>query len=331
MVTDYTILEKASRWTQHGQAVAFVLNTWGSSPRKRGSMLLINNLGEFEGSVSGGCVENLIISEANEVITNGEPKRLFYSVSDETAWDTGLPCGGSIEVLILRLDLPKFYQQLMESVPKVLVANTTTGELGISGPESWTGSFQANDIVKNVANQLAKSGESSLQKIGITNYFFRPFVQPLKLIIIGAVHIAQFLATLAINVGFEVTIVDPRRSYATAERFPNISLITEWPNRALSYLSVDERTALVTLSHNKDIDDLALTIALKSHAFYIGALGSKKTHAKRLARLANTGIGQDTLARIKGPAGLKLDSSQPSEIAVSILAEIITIKNGVSN
>ena len=114
MVTDYKILEKASRWAQHGQAVAFVLNTWGSSPRKRGSMLLINDLGEFEGSVSGGCVENLVITEAREVMKNGQPKRLSYSVSDETAWDTGLPCGGSIEILILRLDLPDFYQQLMK-------------------------------------------------------------------------------------------------------------------------------------------------------------------------------------------------------------------------
>jgi len=293
-------------------------------------MLLINDLGEFEGSVSGGCVENLVITEAREVMKNGQPKRLSYSVSDETAWDTGLPCGGSIEILILRLDLPDFHQQLMKP-PKVLVANLTTGELGLSDTESWTGQLQASDVVKNVANKLTKSGTSSLQTIEATDYFFRPFVRPMELIIIGAVHIAQILTALAIHVGFKVTIIDPRQSYATRERFPNINLITEWPNAALSKLSLDDRTALVTLSHNIDIDDLALAIALESHAFYIGSLGSKKTHTKRLVRLADNGISQNTLARIRGPVGLNIGSSQPSEIATSILAEIIATKNGIAN
>ncbi len=156
----------------------------------------------------------------------------------------------------------------------------------------------------------------------LEGWFLRPFNPPLRLLVIGAVHIAQPLVAMARLTGYEVVVVDPRQAFASAARFPDVALVSEWPDRALESLAPDARTAVVTLSHDPKLDEPALAIALRSSAFYVGALGSKKTHAARLERLRALGLGEEALARIHAPVGLAIGARSPAEIAVSILAEI---------
>lgn len=153
-------------------------------------------------------------------------------------------------------------------------------------------------------------------------WFLNPFNPPLRLILVGAVHIAQPLALIGSLAGYDVTVIDPRTSFASAERFPDVALVTDWPDEAMAALAPDARTAIVTLTHDPKLDDPALHAALRSPAFYIGSLGSKKTHAARVARLAEAGFAQDDIARIHGPVGLSIGAKSPAEIAVSIMAEI---------
>ena len=154
------------------------------------------------------------------------------------------------------------------------------------------------------------------------DWFLNPFNPPLRLILVGAVHIAQPLALIGSLAGYDVTVIDPRTSFASAERFPDVALVTDWPDEAMAALAPDARTAIVTLTHDPKLDDPALHAALRSPAFYIGSLGSKKTHAARVARLAEAGFAQDDIARIHGPVGLSIGAKSPAEIAVSIMAEI---------
>lgn len=153
-------------------------------------------------------------------------------------------------------------------------------------------------------------------------WFLNPFNPPLRLILVGAVHIAQPLSQMGRIAGYDVTVVDPRTSFASPERFPEMRLLTSWPDEAMAALAPDARTAIVTLTHDPKLDDPALQAALRSPAFYIGALGSKKTHASRVARLSDAGFSQDEIARIHGPVGLAIGARSPAEIAISIMAEI---------
>ena len=158
--------------------------------------------------------------------------------------------------------------------------------------------------------------------------FVQVFNPPLRLIVVGAVHIAQELVPLATIAGYDVTLVDPRRAWASTDRFPEVSLLSDWPDDALAALAPDHRTAIVTLTHDPKLDDPALDVALKSEAFYIGALGSTRTHAKRLDRLRDTGLGDAQLARIHGPIGLAIGAKSPAEIAIAILAQMTQVRHG---
>lgn len=173
----------------------------------------------------------------------------------------------------------------------------------------------------DAAANLAEGGEA---------WFVHPHNPPLRLIIVGAVHIAQALVPMAQPVGFAVTVVDPRRAWATADRFPGITLVHEWTDDAMAQLAPDSRTAVVTLTHDPKLDDPALDIALRSEAFYIGALGSRRTHAKRVARLAELGHGEAAMARIHAPVGLNIEAVTAPEIALSILAEIVAVRRGAA-
>jgi len=273
-------------------------------------------------------VENAVIDEATEVISSGVPKRLSYGVSDESAWEVGLPCGGTIEILLLRTTGSEFSQVLLDTTPVTLVAKTDTGEIGLCTESVWSGALPEHEVLREISLQLLKSGESRLEIIGQDEYFLRPFTRPWRLVVVGAAHIAQPLATMANDAGFDVTIIDPRRGYATETRFPSMNLVHEWPDTALPNLSLDRHSAVITLSHDPKIDDPALIAALDSPAFYIGALGSQRNHKKRLERLATGGSVASELARIRGPVGLDIGGNQPNEIAISILAEIIAVRNG---
>jgi xanthine dehydrogenase accessory factor len=181
------------------------------------------------------------------------------------------------------------------------------------------------ELAAAAARALARD-ESGTVKLADGDWFLHAYNPPQRLIVVGAVHIAQALVPMAAHLGLAVVVVDPRRSFATSERFPNVTVLTDWPDEAMDALAPDVRTAVVTLTHDPKLDDPALDRALKSPAFYIGALGSRRTHAARLARLRELGHGEEALARIRGPVGLNLEAVTAPEIALSILAEFVAVR-----
>ncbi len=209
-----------------------------------------------------------------------------------------------------------------EKRPVILATNLDTGISKLLYPYENNGISPDFEYLKTAACEAAAGDRSSTVEGPEGPVFLNVFNPPLRFIVVGAVHIAQPLAVMAGQAGYQVTIIDPRRAFATAERFPGVSILNDWPDEALEGIEPDPRTAVVTLTHDPKLDDPALTIALKSEAFFIGALGSKKTHAARAERLRRAGFSDDDLARIRGPVGLAIGAKSPAEIAVSILAEV---------
>lgn len=282
----------------HGVAIATVLQTWGSAPRRKGSHAIIRDDGLFEGSVSGGCVEGDVIVSAQELLrAGGGFDRRDYGVQDDGAWQVGLACGGEISVLIQTIDEAHFRPSLL-------------GEIVEARGEGRS---------LSVATDLS-SGHSAVMQDEPEGQFVNAYAPPLRMMIVGAVHISQILAPLAQLVGYETMIVDPRESFAAASRFADMTVDTRWSDEALADWKPDRSTAIVTLTHDPKIDDPALIAALSSDAFYIAALGSRRTHAKRIDRLTAQGFTAEELARIDGPAGISIGAVNPAEIALSVLA-----------
>jgi xanthine dehydrogenase accessory factor len=311
---------------EHGQAaVATVVSTWGSAPVPVGGQLVVAPGDRFEGSVSGGCVELDVLVEATDVMASGTPKLLEYGVSEETAWRAGLPCGGKIKVLVeplTRADvafIDKVLKARRERKTVVVTTRVADGARHLYNTDS--------EMPAEVARCLA-SGSIGLVETPDGELFIQPLVSPLRIVVAGATHIGQVFAELARQVGYSVTIVDPRSVFATEERFGTAAAMAEWPEASFDKLGLDARTAVVALTHASHIDDEALTAALRSPCLYIGALGSRGTHAKRLERLAAAGFSAEQLQRIHAPVGLAIGAKGPAEIAVSILAEIIKVARG---
>jgi xanthine dehydrogenase accessory factor len=328
--TNDDVLNQAADWLASGKdvALATVIGTWGSSPRPVGSQLAVADDGAFVGSVSGGCIEGAVIGEGLTAILDGKVRVLDFGVTNEQAWEVGLACGGDIKILVEKAGSHRDVSRLASERPLATVTNIQTGERNIV--TSW-GSEGAIDLSKDMLSTVRKSlrdDRSRMYEQGGQSLFVQVFNPPLRMLIVGAVHISQALVPMAQIAGFGVTIVDPRGSFATDARFPNVTLIDEWPDDALEALTPDARTAIVTLTHDPKLDDPALEIALKSDAFYIGSLGSKRTHASRLDRLAELGFNSEDVARINGPIGLDLGATSPTEIAVAILGEVIAAKHG---
>jgi xanthine dehydrogenase accessory factor len=211
-------------------------------------------------------------------------------------------------------------QAKQDKRPVVLATRLPTGEQHLL-PDAL-----APEDLNAAAERALERDESGTVKLGEADYFLHVYNPPLRLIVVGAVHIAQGLVPFAVPCGFSVTVVDPRRSFASDERFPDVEVSTEWPDEALDKLAPDSRTAVVTLTHDPKLDDPALDRALKSQAFYIGALGSRRTHAARLKRLRELGHQDNALARIRGPVGLNIEAVTAPEIALSIIAEIVAVR-----
>jgi xanthine dehydrogenase accessory factor len=330
------IIETALTWMKSGRKVALatVISTWGSSPRGVGNQLVVDEEGNFEGSVSGGCVESTIITEAQYTIDQGKPQLLTLGVSNGSAWDAGLACGGSIEIFVEDAT-PYFHlwqlaSKRRESNESVcLITQMDSGEkwlLDTLEVRSQKEGFRAE--LGAAVLEVLSCGISRRVEFQGKSYFLHGVFPDPQMIIVGAVHIAQPLATMGLVSGYHVKIVDPREAFATAQRFPNTELIPLWPVKAFERLKCHSQTALLALSHTPRLDDPALTAALDSDAFYIGALGSKKTHAQRLARLGQEGYSHEALARIHGPVGLSIGSVTPAEIALSIMAEITQVRRG---
>ena len=308
------VLKTARDWRKEGRgvAIATVSSTWGSAPFPVGSQLAADDKGNFVGSVSGGCIEGAVIGEARKSIKDGRIRNLEFSVSDDQAWEVGLACGGTIHVFVE--PAPAEIDSVLDAADrKHSVALTTDLETGAHSL------FDAGSAPEPVASAMRDDRSQPLGE----HDFVRVFNTPRRIAIVGAVHIAQELVPMATRAGFDVTVIDPRQAFASPERFPNVKLSTEWPDKAMRDLEIDPRTAIVTLTHDPKLDDPALDAALKSDAFYIGALGSKSTHAKRLERLGALGFTKEQLARIQGPIGLDIGARSPAEIAIAILGQMI--------
>jgi len=322
-------LTAATSWmnSQRKVALATVTRTWGSAPRPAGSQMAVRDDGAFTGSVSGGCVEGSVIGEAQAALADGKARNLKFGVSNEDAWAVGLACGGTIEINVSPVLAPLQRQSLAELKSArdagravALATNLATGESHVVYPDG-----DAADALTIAARAQARRDESGSVEIEGKNWFLTVFNPPLDLAIIGAVHIAQPLARMAALADYAVRVIDPRTSFATNERFPGVTLSHEWPDEALAAAPLTARSAVVALTHDPKLDDPALSAALKSPAFYIGALGSRTTHAKRLERLKAQGFTDPELSRIHGPIGLNIGARSPAEIAVAILGEMTGI------
>jgi xanthine dehydrogenase accessory factor len=326
---DPSTLSKALDWLAEGRGVALatVIQTWGSAPQPVGSQLLIDDDGNFLGSVSGGCVEAEVITEAADVIASGEPKALEYGVEDNKAWSVGLACGGSIRIFVEKVAPECCLSELVGAIQArqrvALVTRLNTGAQSVAR--------SAADLGQDLAPALDEAfrrGRSVAVEGHDGEIFINVFNPTVRLIIVGAVHVAQPLVPMARALGYDVIIVDPRSAFATEQRFGDAAIVRDWPDDALPKIGMDGRTALIALTHDPKIDDPALIAALGSDAFYIGALGSKKTHAKRIERLLQSGVAACDIERIHAPIGLDIGAQGAPEIAVSIIAEITAVQRG---
>jgi len=288
--------------------------------------MTVNDKAGFAGSVSGGCIESAVVSEALEVLREGKPALLSYGVSDEQGHAAGLACGGTVSVFVEPMDAAVL-TAFQGPKPFVRAVGLTSGRWAAVRGNQATGPLALEGPALAEARAAAQDGNCRVEWSGPEPVFVQPVPPPLRMLIVGAVRIAQTLAPMAVEAGFEVTVIDPRRAFATPERFPAFAVVREWPDKALPELGLDPGTAVVALTHDAKPDDMALGLALRSEAFYVGALGSRRTHAKRVARLKEAGYTDAEIARICAPIGLDIGARTPAEIAVSILAEVIAAKN----
>jgi xanthine dehydrogenase accessory factor len=299
-----------------GAALATVVETWGSAPRQAGSLLAVDAAGAMEGSVSGGCVEGAVVTAAQEALVDGRARLLEFGVSDSDAFAVGLACGGRIRVLVDPVGralpealLAELVAARAERRPVALVADLEGPGRRLAGPEEFAERFRAD------RSGVEEDGRS----------FVAVHNPPLRLFVVGAVHIAQSLVEMAALAGHHAVIVDPRPAFAAAARFPGREVIDDWPDTVLEATGIDGRSAVVALTHDPKIDDPALTVALRSDCFYIGALGSVRTHARRVERLSAAGFAEEEIARIHAPVGLDIGARSPAEIALSVLAQITAV------
>lgn len=318
-------LEQLSNWLLDGHQVALatVVATWGSSPRTLGSHMVVRDDQQFAGSVSGGCIEGEVIRGALAAIKNGQSRLLRFQVANERAWEMGLSCGGEIEV---RVEAVGRDHPLAQAVAQPNQAQTLWRLVSLDNDREWLINPDYPSTREGIPPELKQPLNRAIDA-GIcvrldVNHFLQRYRAPTRLFIIGAVHTAQQLAAMATRCDLAPLVVDPRRGFARQERFPDTPLIQKWPDRLFAERSLNTGSALVTLSHDPKIDDPALCAALDSEAFYIGALGSRKTHGERLKRLTEKGYGNQ-LRRIHAPVGLDLGGRTPAEIAVAILAQLI--------
>ncbi len=310
------IPETALRWHREGKGVALatVVQTWGSAPRRVGSQLVISENGAMEGSVSGGCVEGAVVVEALDAIRDGRMVTLEYGISDNDAFAVGLACGGTIRVMVQPVGATLSAEVLEE------LARARAARRPVAAVTAADGQTQLEYEAHSGRFRMDHSG---FEEDGVT--FVAVHNPPLRLIIVGAVHIAQALVPMARIAGYDPVLIDPRESFGNTARFPGETILHDWPDEGVQALGLDGRTALVLLTHDPKLDDPALQVALRSDVFYIGALGSTGTHAKRIERLQERGYNAAEITRINGPVGLDIGASGPSEIAVSILAQMTRI------
>ncbi|MEG8020394.1 XdhC family protein [Sphingomonas aerolata] len=300
MAENDSVIAAAKTWKGERMAIATVVSTWGSAPRPKGSHMLVHEDGRFEGSVSGGCVESDILATAADVIAGAPFQVRNYGVADAAAWEVGLPCGGEIAVMVQPVSAEGFDPELFDRIADA----------------------RDQGDALTVTTDLA-TGHSDARPAETGEVFVNRYDPPRRLLIVGAVQIAQALAGLARELGIATVVIDPRARFLTDERFPGVTLDDRWPDEAIAALRPGPSTAVVTLSHDIKIDDPALIAALATDAAYVGALGSRKSHAARRERLAAAGVSPENIDRIDAPVGIDIGAIGPSEIALSVAAAMI--------
>lgn len=336
------VLETIDSWLQVGEAVALatVVATWGSAPRGVGvKMGVCADMG-MVGSVSGGCVESAVLDAAAAVLKDGVPRLLPFGVADETAWEVGLACGGKLSVYVEALDTAwwRCASALVRADQPFATATLLTG--AAAGYRLLVDTdgvhYRTPGLADEMAAALAALAQaaiacrlSALTTVGDADVFVDVYAPRPRLVIVGGAHAAPALAQMAALLGFRVFVIDPRRAFATIERFPTAEQIThEYPDKALPRIGLTADTYIAILTHDPKIDDLALRAALPSAAAYVGILSGKRSQAQRRERLLAGGLDAGLLSRLHTPIGLDIGAQTPEEIALCILAEIVAVRNG---
>jgi len=312
--TDLSVLKSAVDWLKAGQpvAIATVVQTWGSAPRPVGSWLAIRQDGQVAGSVSGGCVEDDLIRRVQtEILTRNIPEMVVYGVSQQEAARFGIPCGGTLRLLIE----PKPELAVLEELLKAISSQQIT--------------LRSVDLLTGKST-LEDGDRSDLflcdEKVMRTTYGPR-----WRMVLIGAGQLSLYTADFALASDFEVIVIDPREEYAEGIARNDVTFIKGMPDDILLDLGIDAHTAVIALTHDPKLDDMALMEALKSSAFYVGALGSKINTQKRKERLLEFDVTKAQVEKLHGPVGLHIGALTPPEIAVSIMAEVIAVKYGIAS
>ena len=333
------LLDTLEEWFAAGErvAVATVIRVEGSAPRPVGARMIVSSSGRMAGSVSGGCVETTVYEEMVDVLGGGPPLILHFGITEDMIWDVGLACGGTIDVFLQELDR-RLVSALAEAVSQgepVALVSCIEGEVeGSMSLVAAHGTLMGPDleVATAAAGEMlaARTRRGAVRELGSgVRAFIETFLPPPLLLIAGGVHIAIPLARFAKDLGFRVVVVDPREKFANEERFPDADrVLVAWPDEALTQMAVNDTTYIVLLTHDPKIDEPMLAAALKTGAAYIGAIGSRKTHADRYARMAKWDVTPEQLDTVYAPIGLDLGGSSPEETALSIIAEVVAVKNG---
>ncbi len=345
------LISTIQNWIASGKGIALatLVQVEGSAPRPIGSKLIVSSNGELVGSVSGGCVENNVIEEALQCLKNGKSALLHFGIDDSSPWSVGLACGGKIDVFIEPLFnsamksgftsvmFERLVDLLQKNEPLVFASITSGDHQGTKGlfaegkwavdsvDDIWSRNIQISEMEKLIESAKPILMNRVISSSNFSKVFLEPILPQSRIVIIGAVHIAASLVVFAHELGFRTLVIDPRSTFLTRDRFPQADeLIHSWPQDVLSKMKLTKTDCVAVLSHDEKIDVPALFESLKSPVGYIGVLGSKKTRNERFNALIEEGITKKELERIHAPIGLDIDAIEPEEIALSIIAEIIT-------
>ncbi|MBU3565975.1 XdhC family protein [Polynucleobacter sp. MWH-HuK1] len=311
--TDLSVLKSAVKWLRSGQSVAIatVVHTWGSAPRPVGSWLAIRADGQVAGSVSGGCVEDDLIRRVQtEILTRNTPEMVVYGITQQEAARFGLPCGGTLRLLVEPKPELAVLEKLLENISSHQITRRS--------------------VNLSTGKSILSLGDRSDEFVCTEQEMQTTYGPRWRMVIIGAGQLSLYTADFALASDFEVIVIDPREEYAEGLNRTDITFSKGMPDDVLLEIGVDSHTAVVALTHDPKLDDMALMEALKSPAFYVGALGSRKNTQKRKERLLEFDISQEQVEKLHGPVGLYIGALTPPEIAVSILAEVIAVKYEIS-
>ena len=355
------LLETLDAWRAEGRDAgrAVVVRTFGSAPRPEGAVLLVADDGRLMGSVSGGCVEGAAAEEIERARRTGNARVIRYGISDEEAWDVGLACGGTIDVLVeprvpatvtaaAAGSLGPRGRSVAAATP--LPTDAPPAEFGAYSPgdgeppatpivigaggellEGTTGDPASDAGLAAAAARILDDGRSKTVEIAGRSYFVETFPVRPRIVVVGAVEVARSLVRYARELGYEVVVVDGRASFATPERFPDVDrLVVAWPDEGFETLDVGPNDAVAILSHDPKFDEPAIVEETRRACRYVGAVGSRKTQADRRARLREAGLGPEEIGRLRGPIGLDLGGRDPAETALAIMAEIVAARRGGS-